>query len=253
MIKKRIILALTFKDGVLFRTKKFKPDYRYTKNFIDLWSADEMILIDISENKQKKNFIDIVKFFSNNCHLPISVGGGIKNISQVKKLFKLGADKIILNSSSFYDWDIIKKVSQIYGSQSIIHSVDCKLIKSKKFKVAINNGTKIVSYNPIEWVKKAISYGCGEILINDIDYDGSLIGYNIPLIKNITSKIKKPCLALGGAGSWNHIYELFKKTNVSGACTQNIYHFTNESINSLKNFLKSKKIPIRHTNDNYTL
>ena len=100
MIKKRIILVLTFLDGVLFRTKKFTPDYRYTKNFIDLWSADEIVLIDISKKKFDKKFLKIVNYFANNCFLPITVGGGINSLKKANYLFRNGADKIILNSVS---------------------------------------------------------------------------------------------------------------------------------------------------------
>ena len=102
MLKKRIIIMLSFVDGILFRTKKFIPDYRYTKNFVDMWEADEIILLDISrKNKLSKSFFEVVNFFCQNCFLPISIGGGIKNIEDARNLFKLGADKIILNSSSF--------------------------------------------------------------------------------------------------------------------------------------------------------
>ena len=92
MLKKRIIISLTFLDGVLFRTKNFKPDYRYTKNFIDLWSIDELILIDISKKKFSIKFLDLIKFFSLNCFVPLSVGGGIKKLSDADIYFYYGVD-----------------------------------------------------------------------------------------------------------------------------------------------------------------
>jgi len=128
LLKKRIIITLTFLDGVLFRTKNFKPDYRYTKNFIDLWSIDELILIDISKKKFSKNFLELISFFSSNCFVPLSVGGGIKKVSDADLFFKYGADKIILGSNAIKEPKLINEISHKYGNQSIIQSIDCKKI-----------------------------------------------------------------------------------------------------------------------------
>jgi cyclase len=245
MLKKRIILLLTFNNGVLFRTKKFIPDYRYTKNFIDILSCDEIILVDISKNKKNnKEFIKTVKYFSENCVVPLTVGGGIMNEQQADTFFKYGADKIILNSSSLVDLDLISLLSNKYGSQSIVHSVDCKKV-ANKYKVFVNNGTIDTNFGPVEWSKRVLDYGVGELIINNIDKDGSLMGFDINLIKTVNDTVKKPCVAVGGAGNWQHFLDLFKATDISGCCTQNIYHFTEESIVSLKSFLKKNKIEIR--------
>ncbi len=245
MLKKRLIISLTFLDGVLFRTKKFKPDYRYTKNFIDLWSIDELILIDISKNKFSKKFFDVIKYFSTNCHVPISVGGGIKSLENANEYFKFGADKIILGPNSNLKEDLIKKISEKYGNQSIIQTVDC-IKKDNSFVLMRDSGKNFLSNDIISFCKKSVEMGAGEILVNNIDNDGSLLGYDIDLIKLVSEKINCPILALGGAGNWQHIYELFKNTDISAACTQNIFHFTEESIISAKKFLKSNKIKIRN-------
>ena len=126
MLKNRLIITLTFLDGILFRTKKFKPDYRYTKNFVDLWSIDEIMIIDLSEKKFQSNFLDTIKFFSENCFVPLTVGGGIKNLENATTYFDHGADKIVLGSGSVIEGNAIQNISDIYGSQSIIQSIDCK-------------------------------------------------------------------------------------------------------------------------------
>ncbi len=245
MLKKRIIITLTFLDGVLFRTKKFIPDYRYTKNFIDLWSIDELILIDISDKKFSNKFIDLINFFSINCFVPISVGGGINKINHADIFFKNGADKIILGTKSLDDSDLINKISKKYGNQSIIQSIDCKKKSNKNYDVFIESGKKFFSNNPVDCAFKAIKSGAGEILVNSIDNDGSLLGYDLDLINLFSKKINCPILALGGAGNWQHMLDLFLKTNISAACTQNIFHFTEESILSAKSFLKNNQIEIR--------
>lgn len=245
MLKKRIIITLTFLDGVLFRTKNFKPDYRYTKNFIDLWSIDELILIDISENKYSDEFLDLIKYFSTNCFVPISVGGGINSIDNAATYFKYGADKIILGSDAINKPSLIKQISKKYGNQSIIQSVDCKKKTSNDYTVMAKSGKIDLFIDPVNFCLKTLSYGVGEIMINNIDNDGSLLGYDINLIKLISNKVKSPILALGGAGNWEHILDLFQATGISGACTQNIFHFTEQSIVSAKNFLSINNIKVR--------
>jgi len=245
MLKKRIIIMLSFVDGILFRTKKFIPDYRYTKNFVDMWEADEIILLYISrKNKLSISFFEVVNFFCQNCFLPISIGGGIKNIEDARNLFKLGADKIILNSSSFNNIDLINEVKKIYGSQSIIHSLDYKKNISD-YDIYVNDGIKKIDKNLTEWLQILEESGVGEIMLNDIDNDGSLLGYNLEFIKKMSKLTKLPLIALGGAGKWEHFSDLFIETNVSAAATQNIFHFTNESLNSLKKYLSEKSIEIR--------
>ena len=245
MLKKRIIITLTFFEGILFRTKKFKPDYRYTKNFLDLWSIDELILIDVSSVKFQKNFLEIINFFSKNCFVPITVGGGIKTLQQADIFFKNGADKILLGSHSIENPELINSISKKYGNQSIVQSLDFKKIKNDKYIIMKNSGINHTEIKPEKWGKTALECGAGEILLNSIDNDGGLLGYDYKFIENISKKLECPILALGGAGNWEHIYQLFATSNVSAACTQNIYHFTQESINSAKKYLINKDIKIR--------
>lgn len=246
MIKKRIVITLTFNDGVLFRTKKFKPDYRYTKNFVDLWSIDELIIIDISKKKNINNFIKTIDFFSKNCFVPITVGGGIKKLEEVDLLFRNGADKVLLGSNSIDNPDLINLISNKYGNQSITQSIDCKKKGDNDYLLMKNSATTTSNINPIKFSEEAMKHGIGELLINSVDNDGSLLGYDIDLINLFSKKIDCPLLALGGAGNWEHILELFKKTNISAACTQNIFHFTEKSITSAKKFLQHNNINIRN-------
>jgi cyclase len=244
MLKKRIIIVLTFNNGVLFRTKNFKPDYRYTKNFIDLWSVDEIILIDVSKKKDHKKFLNIVNFFKENCFVPVTVGGGVKDMKYADNIFKNGSEKILLGSDSLNNKNLIREISEKYGSQALVQSVDIKKI-NKHYVVMKNSGEIATDYSLIKIIKSFIKFGAGEILINNIDNDGGLLGYDLKLIKKISKEIDSPLLALGGAGNWHHLLELFKKTNISAACTQNIYHFTEESVNSAKRFLLANNINIR--------
>lgn len=248
MLKKRIIICLTFLDGILFRTKNFKPDYRYTKNFVDLWSIDELIIIDISKKKFSTKFLELIMFFSKNCFVPLTVGGGIQSQKDADVFFKHGADKVLLGNGTFNNVEIIKEISMKYGKQSIIQSLDLK--KNEKadnsFCMFTKSGVKKTNLNPFQFGQKVLEYGAGEILINNIDNDGSLLGFDIDLMKLAQNNFDCPIIALGGAGNWNHFSDLFIKTNISAACTQNIFHFTEHSILSLKEHLKNLEINIRN-------
>ena len=241
MLKKRLIISLTFLDGVLFRTKKFKPDYRYTKNFIDLWSIDELILIDISKNKFSKKFFDVIKYFSTNCHVPISVGGGIKSLENANEYFKFGADKIILGPNSNLKEDLIKKISEKYGNQSIIQTIDC-LKKDNSFVLMKDSGKNFLSKDIISFCEKSIEMGVGEILVNNIDNDGGLLGYNIDLIKYISEKITNcPILALGGAETGNTSMNYLKYRHI-GCMYSKHFSFYRRKYNICKKIFKINKI-----------
>ena len=247
MIKKRLIISLTFKDGVLFRTKKFFPDYRYTKNFIDLWNADEIILIDVSDKGKKlsEKFIEIIKFFIKNCHLPISVGGGISSMEDAQSIFNLGVDKIIMNSSTYYNSKLTSDLVTNFGSSSIIQSIDFKKDRDNEYLILVDNAKTIINQNTEDYINHLKDLGTGEILINSIDNDGGLLGFDINLVNNFSKFINVPIIIQGGGGSWEHFYDVLKLDCVSAACTQNIYHFTETSLESAKKYLKSRKIEVR--------
>ena len=152
----------------------------------------------------------------------------------------------MLGSHSIKDIELIYKISLKYGNQAIIQSLDCKKnLDNNDWSLMVNSGQNKYNNNIINIAQKLIDSGAGEILINSIDNDGSLLGYDINLIKKISKNIDCPVIALGGGGNWSHMLELFKITDISGVCTQNIFHFTEESIISAKNYLKENGINIR--------
>ena len=245
MLKKRVILSLTFLDGVLFRTKNFIPDYRYTKEFVNLWNIDELILIDVSETKFQKNFLKIIQYFSKNCFVPITVAGGIKSLIDAKYYFDNGADKIVCNTLNVDNNLFIKEISDVYGNQSIIHSIDFKSLNNNKIELFYSSGKKKSKKNIFDFIKNLNYKNFGEIILNDVSRDGGMLGFNINSINLLIKEIKSPVIAVGGGGNWSHFLDLFEQTDISAVCTQNIYHFAEESIRSLKNFLTEKNINIR--------
>mgnify|MGYP001250480059 CR=1 FL=1 len=245
MVRRRVISVLTFFESVLTRTKKFKPDYRYTANFVDTWSIDEIILLNISPNRAKDSgFKKIINKFAKSCFVPLAAGGGVNNLNDAISMIDSGADKVILNSAIFKDKNIITDISKYLGSQCCVVSLDCKKIKNKYYAFSdlgkVNTGMEC-----IELAKKVEKLGAGEIMINCIEKDGSLEGYDLELCSKISNAVKIPVLISGGAGNWEHFAQGFLKGNADAVCTSNIYHFTEKSIKSSKLYLKDKQINVR--------
>ncbi len=243
MLRNRLITVLTFFNGVLFRTKLFKPDYRYTSNFVDMWSVDEIVMIDISKVKYKSTFISVIDNFAQNCFVPLTVGGGIKKTEDAKKYLDVGADKIILNSGAIKDPKVITKIAKSYGSQCVIVGIDFKRIKNQ-FKIYSQSGEKVESLDPVKWAKEIENLGAGEIFLNSIDRDGSLSGYDLDFLKTISQNVKIPIIIGGGAGNWKHFLEGIKN-GADAVSTNNIYHFTEKSIINAKKFLNQNEVSIR--------
>ncbi len=248
MLAKRIISVLTINNGVLYRTKLFKPDYRYTANFVDSWSIDEIVILDITRqrnNRQKKIFYKFVEKFSENCFVPLTVGGWIKSINDVKELMSIGADKVSINSCAFTSRNLLEQISTKYGVQALVISIDTKKIGEDEYRVVINQGKTVTNIDPFQWAKYCEKNGAGEILLNSVEKDGWLQGYDLNLLKEMKNRVKIPVIALGGCGNWDHMYRALVTSKIDAVATQNIFHFTEQSIRSAKEFLKQRNIEIR--------
>ncbi|MFC1584518.1 imidazole glycerol phosphate synthase subunit HisF [Fibrobacterota bacterium] len=239
--------VLTFNNGVLFRTRNFKPDYRYTANFIDLWSVDEMVLLDITRpgDGDRENFYQVVNEFSKNCFVPITVGGGISSVEEINNFLRMGADKVVINTHAHKNPAFIRESSRLFGSQCIVVSIDAKLQLNNGYEALISFGTEATGSPPEEWARQAEAHGAGEILITSIDKDGTLEGYDNELNRLVADAVDVPVLVCGGAGSWQHFVDGFTIGKASAVCTTNIYHFTETSIKSAKSYLTQSEITVR--------
>ncbi len=247
MLRKRVIFGLLFDRGVLFRTRNFKPVNRYTQKFVDTWSVDEIVMLDISRDdesiKEQESFFEIVNKFSKNCFVPICAGGKIRNLDDVAYLLKLGADKVIINTEAVNNPQFISDIATKYGSQCVVVSIDVKKV-DENYEVYIENGQKATGIYLKEWLEVVAKYGAGEIFLNSIEKDGLLTGYDIPLLKLAESYVSLPIIISGGAGSWQHFTDALNE-GASAVCTTNIFHFTDVSIQSAKKYLNNKNIKVR--------
>lgn len=247
MVKKRLITVLTFNDGVLFRTKDFKPDYRYTLNFVDAWSIDEVAVLDVTRPGMgsRENFYSVVSDFAGRCFVPLSAGGWVKTIDDFTTLLRLGADKVIINTAALETPDLITKAAKLFGSQCVVVSIDAKRRADGSYEVYSAQGTQPTGQSPEKWAKDVELLGAGEILVTAIHRDGSLEGYDNELVSRVASAVNVPVLACGGAGKWQDFVDGFTIGKASAVCTACIYHFTETSIKSVKSYLKKAGIDVR--------
>lgn len=247
MLRKRFITVLTFNNGVLFRTKNFIPDYRYTLNFVDSWLVDEVIILDITRGvkKSSEKFYGMVKKFAKSCFVPLTVGGLVSSDSDFSKLLHCGADKIVINTKALEHPDFITSVAKKYGTQCVVVSIDVKKVKEDKYEVFKKCGLYSTGLDPVKWALKAQEYGAGEIMLTSIDKDGSLEGYDNKLNSAVSEALDIPILVSGGAGKWQDFVDGIVIGKASGVCTTNIYHFTKSSIESVKKYMYLKNISVR--------
>lgn len=247
MLRKRLVTVLTFNDGVLFRTKDFLPDYRYTLNFVDAWSVDEIVVLDVTRpgGGQRANFLEVVRRFAGKCFVPLAAGGGLRHLDDVREMMGIGADKVVVNSAAIRRPEFITEIARAYGAQCVVVCIDARKRAEGGYEVFADFASSPTCLTPENWAREAVRRGAGEILIQAVDRDGSLEGYDLELCRAVADAVDVPVLILGGAGQWQHFVEGFRAARASAVCTQNIYHFTETAIKSAKTFLTKAGIEIR--------
>jgi imidazole glycerol-phosphate synthase subunit HisF len=260
MLKKRLIPILFLKNGLLVRSEGFCYHQNLGNPLAEVkryseWNVDELIYIDISREKyydlrrddlkveNKSSLLDIVHDVSKVCFMPLTFGGGIRSLEDIRQLIHNGADKITINTIAIENPDFISKSSKIFGSQCIVVSIDYKYVEGvpKVYK----GGLEETIYDPVEWAIEVEQRGAGEIFLNSIDRDGAAEGYDIDYIQKIVSAVTIPVIACGGAGTFYDFLDLAEKTEVSAIAAGNLFHFTELAYPKAKELLASKNINVR--------
>lgn len=250
MLAKRIIPCLDVKNGRVVKGKKFKDiidvdDPETLGKFYSDEGADELVFYDITaSNEERKISLDFVEKVSQNIDIPFCVGGGVKTISDFVEILRRGADKVSINSAAVKNPFLITEASMKFGAQCVVLSIDARKVNDR-WSVFINGGRKDTGIDAIEWAKKGVELGAGELVINSIDEDGMKNGYDIELLKSITNSVSVPVIASGGAGKMQHFYEAVKDANVDGILAASVFHYQEIKISDLKQYLKNKNISIR--------
>jgi|SRR6266850_1030069 len=247
MLRHRLITVLTLNDGVLFRTKRFQPDYRYTSNFVDTWSIDEIVALDVTRpgTGDRASFEAAIERLSEECFVPLACGGGIRSIDDIHRLLRIGADKVVLNTGAIDRPELIEEAASVYGAQCVVVAVDALRQADGTYQVFAEFATRPTGLDPASWAARAERLGAGEVLVTSIERDGSLEGYDNELNRRVADAVSIPVLVAGGAGNWQHFVEAFREGRASAVCTANIYHFTEASIRSAKRYLHDAGLPVR--------
>ncbi len=274
MLKPRLIPVLLLKNGILVRSKTF-TFHQHTGNPVEqvgrytAWKADELIYLDISRDDahdfretlhlignttshrdvpatMTNNMIDIIRCVSERCMIPLTVGGKIRALDDIRIRLKYGADKVSINTQALKDPAFIEQAARAFGSQCIVVCVDVKYDAEKRtHEVYARFGKEATDLSPVEWCREAERRGAGEILLQSIDRDGTARGYDIELIRSVADAVSIPVIALGGVGTFQHFVEGLVEGRASAVAAANIFHFYEQSIIKAKKHMKIAGIDVR--------
>ncbi len=270
MLTKRIIPCLDVKDGrvvkgIQFKNLKDAGDPPELAQFYDEQNADELVFLDITASSDKRRIlIDVVERTADRVFIPFTVGGGIRNLDDIREVLCAGADKVAINTAAVKNPETIREAAEKFGSQCIVCAIDAKRVRANEG--CEDNGDKIVVETPegkfwwevyiyggrtptgidaIKWARIVEELGAGEILLTSIDYDGTKKGYDILLTREVCKKTRIPVIASGGAGNPEHIYHVLTDGEADAALAASIFHYGIYSINDVKKYLHEKGVPVR--------
>ena len=249
MLKNRIIPCLDVKNGRVVKGINFVDlkdagdPVEQAKIYSD-GGADEICFLDITASNENRDTIyDVVKRTSKNCFVPLTVGGGIKSVEDINKLLNCGADKVSINTAAVQNSKVVKESSKKFGSQCIVVAIDAKK-NGESWEIFTHGGRNSTGVNAVEFALKMENCGAGELLVTSMDKDGTQSGYDIDLMKIISSNINIPIIASGGVGTLDHLSEGIK-SGASAVLAASIFHYGTYSIKEAKQYLASKDIPVR--------
>ena len=250
MLKVRIIPTLLFKGfglvkGVSFNSwRRIGPILPAVKvyNYRDV---DELIVVDIEAHRSMESIEnELLAEISPHCFVPLTVGGGIRSAKQVDQLLRAGADKIAINTEAYENPQLITDLAKLYGSQCLVSSIDVRKDQDRWLCFS-KAGKNFTGCDVVDWVKQLEDRGAGEILLTSIDYDGTMRGYDLPLLETVVSKVNIPVIASGGAGNYQHMIDAVKEAGVSAVAAASMFHFTEQTPEGARKALESSGINVR--------
>jgi cyclase len=250
MLAKRIIPCLDVDKGRVVKGVKFQnlrdagDPVEVAKSYEEQ-SADELVFLDITASaEERKIMIEVVQRVAETIFIPFTVGGGVSSLEDIRRLLSAGADKVSINTAAVKNPQLIYESAKRFGSQCIVVAIDAKR-SERGWEVYIHGGRTPTGLDAVEWAKRVEGLGAGEILLTSMDADGTKKGYDIELCRAVASAVSIPVIASGGAGTMEHFYEVFTKTNVDAALAASLFHFREVSIPELKAYLKNKGVHVR--------
>ncbi|MCP5464812.1 MAG: imidazole glycerol phosphate synthase subunit HisF [Deltaproteobacteria bacterium] len=251
MLKKRIIPCLDVDQGRVVKGVNFKSlrDAGDPVEIAKLYNdqgADELVFLDISASHEERDTIlHIVEKTAEQVFMPLTVGGGVRSVEDVRRLLNAGADKIAVNTAALKNPDLINQISERFGNQCLVVAIDAKKTPSGSYNVFTHGGRKDFGKDAMNWAKEICERGAGEILLTSMDRDGTKEGFDCELTALVSESVSIPVIASGGVGSLEHLYEGFVQGKADAVLAASIFHFGTHSVGEAKEFLRSKGILVR--------
>jgi cyclase len=253
VLSKRIIPCLDVDagrvvKGVSFVSLRDAGDPAALAALYDREGADELVFLDITASVEARDtIIEVVRRVSEQVFIPLTVGGGVRSVADVRKLLNAGADKVSVNTAAIQDPGLVHEASAQFGSQAIVVAIDAKRAADgpPRWEVYSHGGRKATGLDVVEWARRVVEEGAGEILLTSIDADGTQSGFDLDLTRAVSDAVTVPVIASGGAGSPKHFYDAFAEGHADAALAASIFHYGQCRISDTKQYLKEQGIPVR--------
>ena len=256
MLAKRVIPCLDVHAGQVTRGVQFgKAEAGELRNVGDPvqlairyndQGADEMVFFDITASAHGRGtMVDVIERVAERCFMPLTVGGGIRTVADMGVMLKAGADKIIINSAAITDSALITMGAEKFGSQCIVVSIDAKRVSPERWEVFAQGGRKPTGMEAVEWARRAVHLGAGEIVLNSIDADGTKKGFDLEITRRVSESVHGPVVASGGAGTLEHMAEVLVAGKADAVLAASIFHFGEFTVGQVKKYLAEREIPVR--------
>jgi len=250
MLSKRIIACLDVRNGAVVKGINFEGlknagDPAELAARYNVEGIDELVILDVTATIEgRRALAATIRDVSSRLFIPLAVGGGIRSEPDAAAAIDAGADKVSVNSAALQDPSLITTLAQRYGSQAVVVAIDAKR-NGDRFEVYGRSGQVAANRDAVEWAKEAEIRGAGEILLTSIDRDGTRAGFDCPLTAAVSSAVSIPVIASGGAGTFDHFYEVFTDGKADAALAASIFHYSEHAVSDLKQFLNDRQIPVR--------
>ena len=214
--------------------------------YYDSQGADELTFLDITASNENRDILyDLVQKTAEVCFMPLTIGGGVRNLEDIRKLLLAGADKVSINTQAVQNPEIVKDAAEKFGNQCIVVAIDARKVKNGKWEIFTHGGRNATGLDALDWSRKVSKLGAGEILLTSMDRDGTKDGFDLELTKMVSDSIPIPVVASGGVGNLDHLVEGIVHGHASAVLAASIFHFGIHTIVEAKEFMKKKGIPVR--------
>lgn len=252
MLKKRLVPVLILRDGRVVQSVQFKHTNVIHWNpatavdFFNTWAVDEIVLLDVSRDlTQRERFHEATAALSRKCFVPLTAGGWIRSVDEMRHLLRLGADKVVINTEAVRRPAFIEECATIFGSQCVVVSIDVRRDESGRPTVWVDRGREATDRDPVAWAREAEAKGAGELFVTSIDHEGARKGYDLELLRSVTDAVEIPIIAFGGVFTWQHLLDGITIGRAEAVSAANIFHYTEHSTKKAKDFLRHAGVDVR--------